>query len=101
MIRKHFTKVFSEDLSYATLADVGIHFGYITRKEMNQFKEFLLSVGFISKVRHCMAYQVKVGFCFETPKEKRFDNCLSISHLFRTDVYIDYNWQETEFLEIE
>ena len=97
----NFKNITREDLSYAILSNEAINFGYITRKEMKCFYKFLLENGFIKKLKHCKNFEVMISFCYQSPKQKKTDECLAIVNLHKINTYLDYSMKETEFLEAD
>jgi len=101
MIAYNFKKVNNQDLTYAIVGNIAIDFGYITRKERSDFRQFLQSHNFIKKVDGCINFEIVYPFVYRTVKSNKTDDALMTVHLFKQGVYINYDFVEVEFLEVE
>jgi hypothetical protein len=73
-MRVSFTNVTSEDISYAELSDTEIEFGYITRKERDDFYNFLIDKRLIVNCPGTTK-RATCNFSFTTVKFSKSDNC--------------------------
>ena len=85
-MKRHYTNVTNQDVSYAELADSVINFGYVTRAERLPFFEFLLGANIIVPVTD-HKWRATCNFSYLTVKSIKRDKRTS------TTVTIKRNWE--------
>jgi hypothetical protein len=85
-MKRHYTNVTNQDVSYAELADGSIEFGYVTRAERQTFFKFLLGANIIVPVTD-RKWRATCNFSYLTVKNSKRDDQVS------TTVTIKRNWE--------